>query len=387
MQNMSQTFCLRRTASSHHCLTHQLFPLTKAVVTLALMLQEILQELTRRQLPHGGWSYHLASRQASLEPTCLSLLALRSNESEAENRGLRFVISMQNPNGSWQAFEGDDREGSWTTSLALWALQGRAAHASLIDRGQRWLLQSKGRESHWLWKWKFRTTDRHVRFDPDKFGWPWMPETNSWVVPTSFSLLALRQHLPPDQGSYARFRIDRAIEMLLDRVCPGGGWNAGNGVVYGEPLAPHPDATAIALLALAGETLNSNVESSLDWLEKVAHTCTAPWSLAWASMALSAHQRVVTALLPSLLQSVDPCSIEDVATLAAVALALQPLSATNILGAQSWILIAGNSSLGPTRLRPAPQSRNAFFKLHITRIDVQLFRGWQFSMPRNIRKS
>src|SRR6266481_3888733 len=143
MQNMSQTFCLRRTASSHHCLTHQSFPLTKAMVTLALMLQEILQDLTRRQLPHGGWSYHLASRQASLEPTCLSLLALRSNESEAENRGLRFVIIMQNPNGSWPAFEGDDREGSWTTSLALWALQGKAVHTSVIDRGQRWCFSSK----------------------------------------------------------------------------------------------------------------------------------------------------------------------------------------------------------------------------------------------------
>src|SRR5260370_35133875 len=132
------------------------------------MLQEILKELTRRQLPHGGWSYHLASRQASLEPTCLSLLALRSNESEAENRGLRFVISMQNPNGSWPAFEGDDREGSWTTSLALWPLQGTAVPPSLIARGQPSLLPSTHPESHSLWKWKFRTTDRHVRFDPDK---------------------------------------------------------------------------------------------------------------------------------------------------------------------------------------------------------------------------
>lgn len=271
-----------------------------------------------------------------MEPTCLSLLALQSLESEVSfDKGTKFLLSMQNPNGSWPAFEGDDREGSWTTSLALLALQGMSVYVPAVDKGRRWLLRSKGRESHWLWKWKFRTTDRHVRFDPDKFGWPWMPETNSWVVPTSFSLLALRQHLQPDQESYARFRIDRGIEMLLDRVCPGGGWNAGNGVVYGEPLAPHPDATAIALLALAGETSNPTVQSSLDWLEEVAHTCTAPWSLAWASMALSAHQRVATALLPSLLQSADPCSIEDVATLAAVALALQPVSGTKILGAQS----------------------------------------------------
>ncbi len=41
--------------------------------------------------------------------------------------------------------------------------------------------------------------------------------------------------------------------MLLDRVCPGGGWNAGNGVVYGVALAPHPDDTAIALLARMGQ--------------------------------------------------------------------------------------------------------------------------------------
>jgi squalene cyclase len=295
-----------------------------------------VKQLLSRQLPQGGWSYQARSLQAAMEPTCLSLLALQSLESEVSfDKGTKFLLSMQNPNGSWPAFEGDDREGSWTTSLALLALQGMSVYVPAVDKGRRWLLRSKGRESHWLWKWKFRTTDRHVRFDPDKFGWPWMPETNSWVVPTSFSLLALRQHLQPDQESYARFRIDRGIEMLLDRVCPGGGWNAGNGVVYGEPLAPHPDATAIALLALAGETSNPTVQSSLDWLEEVAHTCTAPWSLAWASMALSAHQRVATALLPSLLQSADPCSIEDVATLAAVALALQPVSGTKILGAQS----------------------------------------------------
>jgi len=329
---MSQTFSLRRTASSHHCLTHQLFPLTKAVVTLALMLQEILQELTRRQLPHGGWSYHLASRQASLEPTCLSLLALRSNESEAENRGLRFVISMQNPNGSWPAFEGDDREGSWTTSLALWALQGRAVHASLIDRGQRWLLQSKGRESHWLWKWKFRTTDRHVRFDPDKFGWPWMPETNSWVVPTSFSLLALKQWFPPNGASQANFRIELGVQMLLDRVCPGGGWNAGNGVVYGVPLAPHPDATAIALVALVTQTLNPTVQRSLDWLEHAVLTRSAPWSLAWALIALQSHQRSIREPHSRLLQSIEESRIEDAATLAVVALALKSANGQDIFG-------------------------------------------------------
>ena len=37
--------------------------------------------------------------------------------------------------------------------------------------------------------------------------------------------------------------------MLLDRMCPGGGWSAGNSVVYGVALAPHIDAKSIALAA------------------------------------------------------------------------------------------------------------------------------------------
>ena len=44
-----------------------------------------------------------------------------------------------------------------------------------VDRGLKWLLDSKGKESNWLWRGNFRTTDTHVRFDPDKFAWPWLP--------------------------------------------------------------------------------------------------------------------------------------------------------------------------------------------------------------------
>jgi len=58
-------------------------------------------------------------------------------------------------------------------------------------RGFHWLLNCAGEESNWFWKWKFRTADRHVRFDPDKYGWPWFPDTVSWVVPTAFSILSL----------------------------------------------------------------------------------------------------------------------------------------------------------------------------------------------------
>ena len=42
-------------------------------------------------------------------------------------------------------------------------------------------------------------------------------------------------------------RIELGHAMLLDRMCPGGGWNAGKSVVRGVALAPHIDATSIAL--------------------------------------------------------------------------------------------------------------------------------------------
>ena len=289
----------------------------------AAAVQETLREhLIESQLSTGGWSYDRSSLQAALEPTCLALLTLRSSASPARERGLQFLLKAQHLNGSWPAFTTDDQEGSWVTALAVISLVNCAAVTPAIERGLKWLLSSKGREAHWLWKWKFRTTDTHVRFDPDKFGWPWMPDTCSWVVPTAFSLLALKQSFVRCPSREVRFRITRGVDMLLDRVCPNGGWNAGNGVVYGVALAPHIDATAAALLALNGQKPSAPITASLDWLERQAQSCPAPWSLAWSILALHGLGRSTEALLPRLAGLSEPGQSEGFATLAAVTLAL-----------------------------------------------------------------
>ena len=280
-------------------------------------------ELVRRQLPCGGWSALVSSSHPALEPTCYSLFAVGSQATDARELAQAFLLREQNPNGSWPVFVGDDHDGSWLTSLVAITLRDIVPAIPARLKGLHWLLSNAGREGNWFWKWKFRTTDRHIRFDPDKFGWPWFPDTVSWVVPTAFAILALGQ-LPCSCGGFelAPSRMDRGVEMLIDRACPGGGWNAGNGVVYGAALAPHPDDTAIVLLALCNRPQDPVVQTSLSYLERTAPTLTAPWSLAWAMLALAAHQRPIRLVRRALLDLPDLVYVDDTSTLALVCLAL-----------------------------------------------------------------
>jgi prenyltransferase/squalene oxidase-like repeat protein len=287
-----------------------------------------VQELIDRQLPEGGWSFTSDTTQSAVEPTALTLLALPSSSVRERGAAIRFLLRMQNANGSWPAFNGDDGGGSGVSGLVLYSLSRCCAQGVETNRAAHWLIESRGWESHWLWKWKFRTSDRHVRFDPDKFGWPWVPETASWVVPTAYSILALKHSPGISQLDLVDLRIRRGVEMLYDRICPEGGWNAGNGVVYGFPVAPHVDATALALLSLLNEPPNEFITASLAWLERRAETCYAQWSLAWTILALDAFERS-TELLTERLSSADPAEINDCATLAVVLLAFRQAAGDN----------------------------------------------------------
>src|SRR5439155_14539956 len=210
------------------------------------------------------------------------------DQEPARGKAIAVLSRTQHPDGSWPAFKGDDPEGCWTTALALVALSFASVSPARLDDSLQWLLNNRGREGQWPWNWKFRTVDRHVQFDPDKYGWPWFSGTVSWVVPTAFALLALKQ-AGCCRTELALKRIRLGTEMLLDRACPNGGWNAGNGIVFGAALKPHIDATAIALLALADVTDPATVQS-LDWLRQAAADCPSAYSLAWSALAFLMHQ-------------------------------------------------------------------------------------------------
>jgi hypothetical protein len=125
------------------------------------------------------------------------------------------------------------------------------------------------------------------------------------------------------------YRIQLGIEMLLDRACPGGGWNAGNGVAFGVALAPHTEPTAIALLALqrTDAARRRIVQDALGWLTAEVGQCRGISSTAWAIIALRAHG--VGSDLNHLAKLASPPERLDNATLAIAALALDAASGRN----------------------------------------------------------
>jgi hypothetical protein len=279
-------------------------------------------QLRQRQLESGGWSYFV-SGQESIEATCLSALGLSPECDGIDARAVEFLFESQLTGGAWPAFRGDT-DGSWTTSLALSTITITNHASEACERALKWLLAEKGEEGHWLWRWKFKTVDRNVRFDPDKYGWPWTDGAGSWVIPTAFSVIAIKQYTVCARREASEARIRLGVEMLFDRACVDGGWNSGNSVVYGVPLRPHVEATAVALLALQDEPHGEIVQASVNWLESQAHEIDAVSSLSWSILTLFIYLRPIDELKRRLAAIVgDGSSIRNNGTLATALLALR----------------------------------------------------------------
>jgi hypothetical protein len=298
-----------------------------------------LHEILRARQSHAGaWAF--GASQDAVEPTCLAILALRHQPGAHLERALDAIENLQNKDGSWPAFIGDEPEGCWTTALAVLSLMAARHRTKRLAGGIRWLLNARGREANWFWRWKLRTVDTKVKFDPAKFGWNWVSGTTSWVIPTAFALIALQQARRRGYDKTAQLieRVDLGTSMLLDRMCPGGGWNSGNGIAFGVPLAPHIDATSIALLALTSNEGDQGVQRSLQWLVNRLTRCPSPNSLAWGVLAIAAYRHISAEASESLRTRVEElmrltenaASIEDACTLAVSALALEAMNGDSV---------------------------------------------------------
>jgi hypothetical protein len=171
-----------------------------------------------------------------------------------------------------------------------------------VARGRQWLCNSWPAEGTAWWRLSSKLLRRNsvIRQDSSLRGWSWTQGTASWVEPTSAALLALRSLSAEGPGRGAARRQNLGERMLYDRMCPGGGWNSGNPLVYGVAGEPRIGPTAWALLALRQYAGRHENQISLQWLRDSYAKIRGPVSLSLAYLCLAAYGKAVPGVEPAL---------------------------------------------------------------------------------------
>jgi hypothetical protein len=267
-----------------------------ATAATAFVQQTCLPNLRESQNNDGGWGFG-AGQESRTEPTAWALLALSEfSAADETDRAISgavcFLERSQLVDGSWPAAAGVTN-GSWVTSLACWALSANRKSSASRARGLRWLEEQTPGDSGLWWRlMRWLATGRNVSAQSDSlYGWSWTPGTASWVEPTSYALIVLRSLPEKTLLPKTSARLKVAEEMLYDRMCPGGGWNCGNPMVYGVAGEPQVGPTVWALLALRENPTRPEIEKSLNWLEKNSQSIESPASYARSNIALRVFGR------------------------------------------------------------------------------------------------
>jgi hypothetical protein len=249
--------------------------------------------LLNAQNADGGWGFKPGAASRA-ESTAWALIALTESEvtpaqREAAFRAMNFLRESQLADGSWPASP-ELREGSWVTSVAGLSLARQDTFTEQLNKAAAWLVRETPGEAgllHRAVRSVFGKKNAGQNFS--YFGWSWTAGTASWVEPTSYAILFLRLFPPDKRPGEAERRLRLAETMLCDRMCPGGGWNCGNPMVYGVPGEPQVTSTVWALLALRENRERPEVQQSLAWLEGFADSIKSPASLALRAIALRAY--------------------------------------------------------------------------------------------------
>src|SRR5713226_1477933 len=260
--------------------------------------------LQNAQNADGGWGFHPGS-QSRVEATCWALHALICSAwpetQEVIANGFRFLRAAQLSDGSWPSAP-HESVGCWVTSLACWVLLRDKESSRAVASGLKWLCEDWPRDSTPWQRLLRRVSSRHRIFPQnDSYrGWGWTPRTSSWVEPTSFALLVLGQSPEELLPAAAKRRQQLAVALLYDRMCPGGGWNCGNPLVYGVAGDPLVIPTTWALLALRDHPNRPEKAMSLEWLEGNISSIHGPGSLALARICLESYGRSWPTTTPDL---------------------------------------------------------------------------------------
>lgn len=219
---------------------------------------------------------------AAVEPTALAAMALAAGGREqAAEPALKWLADVQADEGSLGIDAANPRP-RWPTGWAV--LAWRAGPASAEDA--RWTAAAQ-KAVAWILSLRGLTLPRSpsCQHDTTLTGWPWVESTHSWVEPTAIGLMALKKS---GKADHARSR--EAVELLLDRMLPSGGWNYGNTIMLGSTLRPQVQPTGLAMAALGGEpSAADHVQRSIDYLDRVLCETTTTASLSYGLMGAAAH--------------------------------------------------------------------------------------------------
>jgi len=247
-----------------------------------LYLDARLDALRRFQNADGGWGY-FPGKQSWLEPTAWAALALHGEP--AADGAWTLLKSWQLADGSWRP-AADVQISNWGTALCVTIACVRGEFDESFRKGVAWLLGMSGNETV-LWKRALVKaglvpSDRNLNFR----GWPWKPNTSSWVEPTSHALVALKKAAPHFAGSELRERLRLGLGQLCDVRCSDGGWNYGSPRAVGVELPSYPETTALALVGLQGAP---DMAKSIEAAKRMAAQTASPLARAWLKIALALH--------------------------------------------------------------------------------------------------
>lgn len=237
-----------------------------------------LETLLRFQNPDGGWPY-FAGKQSWIEPTVYAALALHGDP--AADLAWQRLKSWQNPDGSFRPAAEVQIE-SWATALCVTLSAVRGEFDEPFHRAVGWLLGTEGVEADFLPRVAAKFGLFNAARNINVHGWPWKPDTSSWVEPTSHALVALKLAAPKIEDKRLAERIHMGHAQLLDVRATDGGWNYGNRVVWNVTLPSYPETTALALLGLQA----SGVAGLAEVAKKMAQSRVSPLARAWLTIAL-----------------------------------------------------------------------------------------------------
>jgi len=236
--------------------------------------------LINLQNSDGGWPY--TRGRSWTEPTVYAILALLAQgETAAARRGLDWILRTQRRDGGWAPQTGVDQS-MWVTALVALLPRdflGGEAHARAIG----WLTGTTGEDTtarYRLRQWLLGNSKTG-----GVPGWPWVPGTAAWVVPTALAVIALDKEMRRNPSEVIRDRVDEGRKFLLGRSCREGGWSNGSG------LLPYPETTGVALAALRG-VRSPGVAAAVGVAKRFLDDCRSADALNWLRLGLMAHNQL-----------------------------------------------------------------------------------------------